>query len=349
MERAAQLSLIVLGIIATVAALSAVRDLAAPMALALVLGVVLSPVSRLWERLRLSAAVGAALSVILTLSFLGTLGLLVQPLASDLVDQAPKVWADSQAMLAAFHDLINGVVEATREVSNAVEGTEAQPGAAPVAPDVVAMPTVGGALMIAPAIAAQVLTFVGTLFFFLLSRNDIYDWAARRLASPAGRGELALRLRHAEQMVSRYFLTITLINFGLGLATAGALHLLGLPGALSWGIVAFLLNYVVYLGPAVTAVALLLAGIAAFDGAAALFPMLAYAGLITLEGQFVTPALVGRRMALNPLVVFVALLFGLWLWGAIGGIVAIPLILWGVVVQNGATVVPRPTEAPVVG
>ncbi|MFD2175842.1 AI-2E family transporter [Rhodobacter lacus] len=335
MERTAQLSLIALGAIATVAALSALRELAAPMALALVFGIVLSPLSDFWERRGLAPSIGASLSLVLTLATLGTLGLLLQPLVSDLVAQAPKVWADSQALLKAFHDLLKGLVDASREVSGAGGGEAALP------QGMVGLPSLSGALMIAPQIAAQLLTFIGTLFFFLLTRIEIYDWAARRLASPAGRGQLAQRLRHAETTVSRYFLTITLINAALGIATAGVLELIGLPGALSWGIVAFVLNFVVYLGPAATAVALALAGVAAFDGAAALFPVAAYGALITLEGQFVTPALVGRRMALNPLLVFVALLFGLWLWGAIGGIVAIPLMLWGVVLQNGGGIEPR--------
>lgn len=340
MERAAQIALIALGTIATVAALSALRDLAAPMALALVFGVVLSPLSDLWERLGLASSIGAALSLVLTLAFLGSLGLLLQPLVSDLVAQAPKVWADSQALLGAFRDLLKSLLDVSRQVAGAGAGEPGLP------QGMMGLPSLTGALMIAPQIAAQLLTFIGTLFFFLLTRIEIYDWAARRLASPACRGQLAQRLRHAEATVSRYFLTITLINAALGLATAGVLQLIGLPGALSWGIVAFVLNFVVYLGPAATAVALALAGIAAFDGAAALFPVAAYGALITLEGQFITPALVGRRMALNPLLVFVALLFGLWLWGAIGGIVAIPLILWGAVLQNGSVVEPRPSADP---
>ena len=335
MDRAAQLSLVALGLIASVAALAALRDLVAPMALALVVGVVLSPLSDLWERLRFSPAMGASASLVLTLAAFGTLGLLLQPLIAELVHQAPKVWADSQEVMKAFRGLFAGLKAATRELSGAVaEGARAEAGPAPQ--QMVDLPAVTtGALMIAPAIAAQALTFVGTLFFFLLTRSEIYDWAARRLVSPAGRGQLSQRLRRAEGIVSRYFLTITLINAALGIATAIALQALGLPGALSWGIVAFLLNYVVYLGPAAVAVALLLAGVAAFDGGAAAVPVLVYGALITLEGQFVTPALVGRRMALNPLLVFVALLFGLWLWGAIGGIVALPILLWATVLQNG--------------
>lgn len=347
MERASQIALIVLATLATVAALDALGDLAAPMALALVMGVVLSPLSRLWARLGFSATLGASASLVLALMFLGMLALLLQPLAAQMLDQAPKVWADAQDVLQAIRGLVSGLAEATREVSSAAVPTaNAAPTQPAAAPDMVEMPSVTDALMIAPAVAAQIITFIGTLFFFLLTRDEIYDWIARRLASPAQRGQVAMRLRDAEVTVSRYFVTITLINAALGLATAAALQSLGLPGAVLWGLLAFLLNYIVYLGPALLVAALLFAGVAAFDGAAVLFPALIFAGLNFLEGQFLTPALVGRQMALNPLLVFVALLFGIWLWGAIGGIVAIPLILWADVLRKGSAL-PTPAPSPV--
>ena len=335
MERLSQLALIVLAVIASVAALKFVGEIAAPMALALVTGVVLSPLSRLWTRIGLGAAGSAAASLVLALGFFGLLGLLLQPLIAQMVDQAPKVWADAQDVVRALRGLFSGLAAATREVSaTAVSAANAAPAAQS---DVVEMPSVTDALMIAPAVAAQILTFIGTLFFFLLTRDDIYDWVSRRLASPSQRGQVAARLRHAEMTVSRYFVTITTINAALGTATAAALQVIGLPGAILWGIVAFLLNYVVYLGPAVLIVALLFAGTAAFDGASVLFPPLSFAILNFIEGQFVTPALVGKQMELNPLLVFVALLFGIWVWGAIGGIVVIPLLLWAEVLRRGVS------------
>lgn len=341
MERASQFALVVLAIIAVVAALNALGEIAAPMALALVMGVVFSPLSRLWSHLGLGAAGGAAASLTLSLLFICLLGLLLHPLAAQLVEQAPKVLADSQDLVRAVRGLASGLADATREISQAaVPQANAAPPLPPTAPPadqgMVEMPSVTDALMVAPAVAGQVMTFVGTLFFFLLTRNEIYDWVARRLASPAQRGQVAARLRDAEVTVSRYFLTITAINAILGLATGITLQAMGLPGAWMWGVVAFLLNYIVYLGPAALILALTFAGVAHFDGAMVLLPPVAFFFLNLIEGQFVTPALVGKQMELNPLLVFVALLFGIWLWGAIGGIVAIPLLLWAVVLRHGA-------------
>ncbi|RUS59351.1 AI-2E family transporter [Pseudorhodobacter sp. E13] len=345
MERLSQLAMIVLAVIVTVAALDAISDLAAPMALALVIGIVLSPMSDAWERLGLSPVFGALTSLVLALGAMGLIALLMQPIAAQMLDQAPKVWADMQDIVRAVRGLVRGLEDASRDMSQAMAPAAQADVVAPVEGQGMAMPNVTDALMIAPALAAQILTFTGTLFFFLLSRNDMYQAIGRHLASPSNRAVVAARLRDAERTVARYFLTITLVNAALGLLTAAILQALGMPGAFLWGVTAFLLNFVVYLGPAIFMVALLFAGVGAFDGAAALFPMLSFAALNFIEGQFITTALVGKRMALNPLLVFVALLFGIWLWGPIGGIVAIPLMLWGVVLRNGLTVEAAPPRA----
>ena len=134
--------------------------------------------------------------------------------------------------------------------------------------------------------------------------------------------------------MSRYFLTITAINAGLGIALAAALSLIGLPGALVWGCVAALLNYVLYLGPAFLVLGLTIAGILAFSGIFSFAPPLIFLFLNMLESQFATPALLGKHISLNPLLIFVSLVFWLWLWGPVGGIIAIPVLLIAVALLN---------------
>ena len=95
-----------------------------------------------------------------------------------------------------------------------------------------------------------------------------------------------------------------------------------------WGLAAFLLNFVLYLGPVVFAFALFIGGIVQFEGAISFLPAALYVAMNLTEGQFVTPALVGRHMKVNPLLVFLSLVFWLWLWGPIGGVVAIPFLVW---------------------
>src|SRR5690606_30646700 len=131
--------------------------------------------------------------------------------------------------------------------------------------------------------------------------------------------------------LSRYVFTITLINVGLGLLLAAVLHWgLGLDGpeALLWGTIATLLNYAPYVGPALGVVMMLAMGFVTWDGMwPSLLPAAIYLGLHTLEGQLVTPLILGQRMQLSPLVLILALLVFGWLWGIVGLLLAVPLLV----------------------
>lgn len=326
MDRAAQISLCLLAALASAAALEATADIAAPTTLGLTVGLVLAPLAEALERRGLARGGAALAALTVALLAIGGILLLFQPILAQLFEQAPKVWSDLQDVLRALRGLASGLKDVSREVATTVN--PGSPASAAPPEGAIAMPTVTDALLIAPAVGAQGLTFIGALFFFLLTRRELYIALPARLARPQARADLTARLFAAEALVSRYFGIITVINAALGAATGLWLTALGLPGALAWGALAFLVNYIIFLGPALLFVTLLFAGVAGFDGAAALLPALGYIGLNFLESQFVTPAFVGRRMEINPLGVFLALLFGIWLWGPIGGIVAIPLILW---------------------
>ncbi len=334
LQRASHLSVVFLAVVALFVVLSQMQAITAPLALALVTGVVLAPISDFWERRGLAPSTGALFNLFLTMILLSLMGLVFQPLVQELVRQAPKVWSDVQGVVESTRSLLRGLTAVMREVSDSmVEQAKAAPAAAAAEP---ALPveTIGGVLMVAPAIAAQAMVFAGALFFFLMTRTEIYSWAARQFSGPTQRGETEQRLRAAERRVSRYFVTITLINAGLGVATGLALQLLGLPGAALWGFMAFVLNFIPYVGPVTLVAALVFAGVAAFDGLRSFLPALAFVSLNVVEGQFVTPSLVGRSLSLNPLLIFVALVFGIWLWGPIGGVVAIPILLWVLVLND---------------
>lgn len=343
-QRLAQISVIVIAAVVIVAAASYAKVLLAPITLALVSGVVLSPMSDFWEDRGYSPVWAALVGLVATLAVVGVLTLAFQPIVVKLVDQAPKVWSDMQDAIRGLRRLMRGLIEASDGVANAI-APEAKAGqAAPAGGEAVAMPSVTDAILAAPAILSQILVFSGALFFFLLTRNEIYNWVSMRLSNPGGRAELAHKLRRAEHKVSRYFSTITLINAGLGGVTAAVLQLIGVQDAMIWGVFAFIINFVVYLGAAVFVFILLFVGVAQFDGLMSVAPAASFLVLNAIEGQFVTPTLVGRHMSVNPLLVFLALIFGVWLWGPIGGIVAIPFLLW-VLVLSDALTDPAPVAA----
>ena len=336
LDRLTKISIVIIGMVATFAALETLEGIFAPLALALVAGVVLSPLSDFWEARGYSSVVGAVLGLVATLLVMASFALIFHPVVAQLVDQAPKVWSDMQESIRTVRGLLRGLSDVTEGVSEAIapEANASPQGAVVADGEGVELPTVTDAVLAAPLVVSQILIFGGALFFFLLTRTEIYNWAAGLMPSRGERVHLARKLRHAEREVSRYFVTITMINAGLGVAIAATLQMLGMPDAILWGVVGFLLNFVVYLGPAIFLFALLFAGVAVFDGWLALAPAASFLILNALEAQFVTPALVGRNMAINPLLVFLALVFGIWLWGPIGGIVAIPLLLWALVLHK---------------
>lgn len=128
--------------------------------------------------------------------------------------------------------------------------------------------------------------------------------------------------------VSRYYGSIALINLGLGLATTAMTWLLGMPSPLVWGLVAGTLNFIPYVGAATTLLLLSVTAFVTFDTVGHVVAVAAsYLALATLEGQFVQPLVVGRRLRLNPITVFLSLWFGGWFWGIAGIVMAIPALV----------------------
>lgn len=319
-------SLAVLALAAGAVLLELGQGLLAPILLALVTGIVLAPFADRLVRAGLPPALAALAGLLATIAVVGLFGLFLEPYVSEIIRRAPLIWWEARNLIASLRDLLAGVEGVADSVADALSPAGQASGSASkdvgdAARD--AVPDVTTAITYAPALAGQVLVFVGSLFFFLLSRAELYALAAlgdRHLSTE--------RLLAAERLVSRYFLTITIINAVVGVAVTGLLIMLGMPSPILWGVLAFAANFVPYLGPTLFATALAVAGVLVFDGAGGLLPAAAFLGLNMVEGQFVTPALVGRSLAINPFLAFVTLTAWLWLWGPVGGIIALPLLIW---------------------
>ncbi|MFW5654128.1 MAG: AI-2E family transporter [Roseicyclus sp.] len=313
-----------LGVLATVALFTALRlgqALFAPLATGLVLGIVCAPLADLLARAGLPRALASLLVLAFLVLLMVALFFAIGPAINDAVQSGPEIWHEVTFLLKGLRDTIAGAENLKDTVSEAL--SDAPPAIGGEDEDAVSIPGVFDALALAPSLAAMLLIFAGAFYFFLLSRASLYAQIEASLV-PWDRRMLA----QAELRVSRYFLTITLINASFGVLVWLAMTLVGLPQPVLWGLAAFLFNFVLYLGPAALAVAFLVAGILAFDGAMSVVPAVLYVSMNMTEGQFVTPALVGRQMEVNPLLVFISLVFWLWLWGPIGGIVAIPVLVW---------------------
>ncbi|MEZ5714829.1 MAG: AI-2E family transporter [Paracoccaceae bacterium] len=329
--------MLAIAVILVFAALKLGAEIFAPMTLGLVTGVILAPITQALERAGLPVSMSAVLVLVFGMLGLLFLAILLEPVIWRVMDELPRIRWELRAALQDLRGLLRGLDAVDREVKAAL-GTEAAGGEAATVPD---MPGLTDALFLAPYVLAQTLVFCGTLFFFLLTRNSVYRWLAGWIGSSDDTIVLLRRFDAAERIVAQYFLTITIINVGLGILLGAALSLIGLPGPFVWGALAALLNFVVYLGPMALVMGLVIAGLVAFNGLMALAPVAIYLTLNLLESQFVTPTLLGRHMSVNPLLIFVSLVVWLWIWGPIGGIVAIPVLVITMVMldlfEEGAT------------
>jgi predicted PurR-regulated permease PerM len=185
--------------------------------------------------------------------------------------------------------------------------------------------------------AAISIVAVGLMTFFLLAGGP--PMLARISAALSGHVQATHMLKLIEAVrneLSRYYASIALINLGLGVATTGITALLGMPNPLLWGAVAAVLNFIPYIGSAVTLVLLTIVAFVTFDGIGHVAVVtLSYLAVATIEGQLVQPLVVGHRLELHPIIVFLALWFGGWLWGIAGVVIAVPgLVSLKVVAQH---------------
>ncbi len=320
----------ILAALAIVATLWFTKVIAAPVLAALIFGIVLSPVSDFWDRLGFRASLGAFLTVLSVMLGIAFLAIALEPYITMAINRAPLIWQELRGTVDTLRGMFVGAERMAQDVADAVapDGGAAVVAVVPAAENG-AMPTVSDALYLAPQVMSAFLIFIGALYFFVLTRHQTYEWAAARI----GLLEPDDFLR-AERRVAKYLLTITAINAAFGLIVAAAMHGIGMSTPIFWGLAAFMLNFVLYLGPIFLAAVLLVAGHVAFDGAMSFAPAALYLTMNAAEGQFITPALVGQRMAVSPLAVFLSLVFWMWLWGPIGAIVAIPVLIWALSIRQ---------------
>ena len=315
----------VLGLIAVVSAAKAASAIVAPTVLAALFALTLAPVVTALERPGVPVPLAAAgLVGACVLAVAGALYMLA-PSAEEWRLRAPSIMRSLERNLRDIErEIEQGVDKATagaaEELGNQKSATEAVIESG--------QKLVTDALLGTPE-ALATFFYVALLCFFLLSERG----ALRRFIlslCPDWRTKLRLSqaMRDMRRSVSAYLLTITAINVALGFAAGVAFWLLGLPSAPLWGAMVAVLNFMPYLGPVIANVVVFAVGFTTFGGVIeAIYPVLALVTLNVLEGQVVTPLVVGRRAGVGPLSVFLALAFGAWLWGTLGALVATPLLI----------------------
>jgi predicted PurR-regulated permease PerM len=179
----------------------------------------------------------------------------------------------------------------------------------------------------------ELLIFLTTLFFVLLDRADLRKHIILLFKDQDDRLRVIRIMNDLERNLGRYIGTVTVINLGIGVITTLGAWAVGLPSPVLFGALAYVCNYVPYIGPAVVVVVLFAAGLVSFPSLAyaAVAPLL-FVALTTVEGHLVTPNIVGRTLTLTPLGVFLSLAFWTWLWGPVGAFLSVPFLILGLVI-----------------
>ncbi len=303
-----------------------------PIVLALLLSLALSPVASLLERLYVPRAIGALLVM---LALAGILAAAVYALASPAatwLEKAPTELQKMEYKLAWVKEPIRKI-EATREqienLASATESTDAAAAAAAAAAES-SQPSfslINAVLTRTPEVLFGIaVTFI--LLYFLLASGDAFLKKLVRIA-PSLRDKIRVveTARDIQQHVSLYLGTIALINIGVGLVVALGLYLLGMPNPILWGTMTGVLNFIPYLGVAISIVVVTFASFLTFETVGQiLLPGLLIFAVNVVEGQFLTPIITGRRLALSPVAIFITLVVLGWMWGIIGVLIAVPVL-----------------------
>lgn len=315
-----------LSVVALGAALHLARPVLLPLTTGFIVSVMLAPLAKRLVRLGLPRQAAAALITGLFLSAIVAVLVFSGRPAMSFAERAPELVHEAREKLAG----IEKAVTTMREVSEKV-GEIAQIGEESQSQEVVAVKAEAGPDAVtraAPGAIVQFLFVWVMVFFFLAERDDL----RRKLvaANRSMRGKMrALRLfRSIEERVGVYMLTMTAINACLGSVLALALWALGMPSPHVWGLLAAVLNFVPFLGPAALTALLLLSGFVHFDGwVAALAPAAIFMALNFIESNFITPVVMGVRMKVTPIAIIVSVSLMTFLWGPVGGVLAIPILL----------------------
>ncbi|WP_245942344.1 AI-2E family transporter [Sphingomonas gilva] len=180
----------------------------------------------------------------------------------------------------------------------------------------------------APSALIEMFFAVLVIYFFLAGWTRLRRGAITSRTSFGGAMATARVIQEVVDDTSSYLGTITFINMGLGALIAWGLWMMGMPSPLMWGGIVALLNFVPYLGPILAAFLLALGGLMTFaDIWMAMAPAALMIAAHTIEANFITPLIVGRRLTINPILILISLSFWGWIWGAPGALLAVPLLI----------------------
>lgn len=317
-------------VLAVLGTLYLAREVVLPVVLALMLSIILTPLVRAMNRLRIPAPLGAALILGVLFAAVGGGAYHLAEPANVWLAKAPEAMRVIGVKLSHVTGQVKVVAKATEQVQDATEDLASGGTRDRRVPEVTVRDPVLPADILASSRAfalRTISTFV--LLFFMLASGDMF---LRKIITVTPRFSDKKRavdiMRQIESEVSTYLFTVATINIGLGCSVALALYVLDVPNPMLWGVMVGLFNFVPYFGDLASVTVLTVVGLLSFDD---LWRSLQVPGvffaLTALEGYLVTPLVLGRRLSLNPVVIVLSVLLWSWMWGLLGALLAVPLLV----------------------
>ena len=321
-------SLMALLVICVTAVLYVAKAFFLPVTTAFIVGTMLSPAAGYLERHRIPRPVSAVLIV----AAAGSLAaLIVGLITSPLIEWTTRLPELSGLLRDKLH-LFDRPLALWHQLQGLLGEPAAFSGASFQLPKIDwVQPTVE---FLSPTFT-EILLFLATLILFVASWRDLRRTLIMTFGDRSSRLQMLKILNEIEISLGGYLLTVTVINLGVGIATGLICTVTGMPNPAGLGALAATLNFFPIIGPVAMFVILIAVGLISFPTlGAGLLAAAAFAGLTFLEGHFVTPTIIGRRLALNALAVLLALAFWTWLWGPMGGFLSSPLLIVALIVKD---------------
>lgn len=304
------------------------RSFLMPVVLAFLLSLTFSPIRRGMSRLGIAPFVTAVTVIVFIIGLTGaTIMGLSQPVQSY-AKNAPQIMRDVEWKLRGLNSAMDNMAKASDEVEKLADGGKSTTRSEPERVIVDKPSLLQNAVANTPVIIAQLVMTLALLFFMIASGDMFYEKIIQASPTFSDKRRALKIMFQIERKISRYFLTITLINACLGIAIGLVLYLAGMPNPAVFGVMAFVLNYIPFLGAVSGAAVTFAIGIVSLDtvGEAGLMASI-YLGMNAVEGQLITPYAVGRSLRLNPVVVFLMVAFWGWAWSVIGMVIAVPMLI----------------------
>lgn len=312
-------------IILSIYALFFGREFFMPVTLAFLFALTLTPIVRFLRKRGVPSVLSATLLVVVSAAAVGLGGYLLSGPVMQLITDAPQIGRTLTERIEELRGPFDRLMQVSAQIDN-VTDTVNEAGVMKVAVQQPGILSQAAGTMLSFATNAAIVLVLS--LFLLASGTLFYEKIVQSFATMSEK-KRALRIVYdVEREVSRYLLTVAIINAALGAVIGLGLWAIGMPTPLLWGVMAALLNFLPYIGALATIVIVAAISIVSFDSMS--YALVAPAFVIAcnvIEGQIVTPLIVGRRLELNAVAIFIAVAFWSWLWGFIGALIAVPLLV----------------------